>query len=194
MNKVTFYFRATARLPLLAVAAICVTGCGSVTVRHVPKPGAISTARMSDLHGAQPLDVKAGECSADETSFGSVGMGKVVGKPSEWTAAAVEAVKANLSSRGATLTAGAPKALTITMTSAQIKAVPVVGGAKCKITLAATSPDGLKANVEGSDGALAPLSSVNGAMRDAVEKLLRDPAVDVYIRKETRAVGHAATP
>lgn len=171
------------RVILFAATMMCITGCGSVTVRHVPKPGAISTTKMSDLRGAQPIDVKAGDCSSDETSFGSVGMGKVVGKPSEWTATAVEAVKENLVSRGATITAGAPKALTITMSKAEVKAVPVVGSAKCKVVLTATTPEGLNSTFEGADGSLAPLSAVNGAMKDATTKLLMDPAVDAYVRK-----------
>jgi hypothetical protein len=168
---------------LMLIASALLTGCGAVSVSHVPKVSAIPPAKMSDLRGAQPLDVKSGGGSADETSFGTVGMGKVVGKPAEWTAAAVEAVRANLSARGATLTAGAPRSLTITMTEARVKTVPVVGGAKTRIVLTVSTPDGLNGTFEGADSSMAPLSSVNGAMTDAVKKLLMDPAVDAYVRK-----------
>ena len=101
------------RFLLLTAALASLTGCGVATVRHVRKFAAISGDKMSDLHGRQPIEVKSGQCSAAETTIGTAGMGKVVGNLAEWTGVTVEAVKANLSVRGATLTAGAPKSLTI---------------------------------------------------------------------------------
>ncbi len=167
----------------LLSAALFGSGCGSVTVRHVPKLGVISSAKMSNLRSSQPIDIKSGMSNSEETSIGTVGMGKVVGKLSEWTEATVGAVKTNLVARGATITAGSPKALTVTMTRAEVKAIPIVGGAKSKIVLTATTPDGLNSTFEGSGSSLAPLSAVDGAVADAVKKLLMDGAVDAYLRK-----------
>jgi hypothetical protein len=161
---------------------IFVAGCGAVTVRYVPKFDVYST-NMSDLRGSQPIDLKAGECSATEETFGTVGMGKVVGNLAEWTGTAVAAVRTNLSARGATITAGAPKVLTITMTKAEVSAIPIVGVSKGKIVLKATTPEGLDSTFEGYKSSLAPLSAVDGAMADAVEKLLTDPAVEAYLHK-----------
>ena len=171
---------------LLATAgcalALFVTGCGVITVRHVPK-FTVSPAKMSDLHGSQPIDVKAGESSATETKVGTVGMGKVVAKPSEWTDAAVAAVRKNLSARGATITAGSPKALTITMTKAEVSSIPIIGVSNSKIFLTVTTPEGLNSKFEGSGSSMAPLGAVDGAAEDAVKKLLTDSAVEAYLRK-----------
>jgi hypothetical protein len=172
-----------ARMIALASLTLFIAGCGSVTVRHVPKPGAISASGMSNLRGSQAIDVKAGACSSEETSIGTVGVGKVVGKMSEWTDATAGAVRANLSARGATLTAGSPKVLIITMTKAQVSAIPIVGGATSKIALTVTTPEGLNSTFEASNSAMAPLSAVDGAVTEAVTKLLRDSAVDAYLRK-----------
>jgi len=168
---------------LVAGAIMCGSGCGSITVHHVPKVGLVSSGKESDLRHTQPLDVKAGDSSSTETSFGTVGMGKVVGKPSEWTDAAVSAVRASLSARGATIAAGSAKALTITMTKAEVNAIPIVGGARSTITLTAKTSDGLNSTFQGSDSAMAPLSAVDGAAADAVKKLLADSAVNAYLRK-----------
>jgi hypothetical protein len=167
---------------LLAATMMFVAGCGVVTVRHVPK-FAVSSTKMSDLHGSQPIDLKAGECSSTEEEIGTVGMGKVVGRPSEWTGAAVEAVRINLSARGAVVTAGSPKALTITMAKAEVKAIPAIGVSVGKIVLTATTPEGLNRTFEGSSSSLAPLAAVDGAATDAVRKLLTDSVVDAYLRK-----------
>jgi hypothetical protein len=175
--------RLATRVILLAASALFVTGCGVVTVRHVPKLSALSSAKMSDLRSSQPIDVKAGACSSEETSIGTVGMGKVVGKMSDWTDVTAGAVRANLSARGATLTAGSPKILTITMTKAQVSAIPIVGGATSKIALTATTPEGLNSAFEASNSAMAPLSAVDGAVADAIKKLLTDSAVESYLRK-----------
>ncbi len=168
---------------LLSGTMVFLAGCGSITVRHVPKLSAISSARMSDLHGSQPIDVKGGEGSQEETNIGTVGMGKVVGKLSEWTGVTVGAVRTNLSARGATITDGAAKTLTITMTKAQVTAIPVIGVSNGKIVLTATTPEGLNSTFEGSGSSLAPLGAVDGAVADAVKKLLADSAVDAYLRK-----------
>ena len=167
----------------IVIATLWLTGCGSVTVHHVPKVAAISPKKMSDLHGTPPVDIKAGQSGTEETTIGSVGMGKVVGKMSDWNAIAVEAARANLSARGVTITADAPKALTITMTKAEVKGIPFVGGAKSRIALTATSPDGLNQTVEASNGSLAPLGAISGAIEDAVKKLVTDPTVEAYLRK-----------
>ncbi len=171
---------------LLAAAgcalAMLTTGCGVVTVRHVPK-FTVAPAKMSDLRGGQPIDVKAGESSVTETKIGTVGMGKVVGKPSEWTAAAVAAVRKNLSARGATITDGVPKALTITMTKAEVSSIPIIGVSNSKIVLTATTPEGLKSTFEGTGSSMVPLGAVDGAAEDAVKKLLKDSAVEAYLRK-----------
>ncbi len=170
------------RVILLVGTMILIVGCGAVPIRHVPKV-ASSSKNMSDLHGAQPIELKAGAANATEEAIGSVGMGKVMGNLSEWTTATVEAVRANLSARGAKITAGAPKVLTITMTKAEVKAIPVVGVSKCKIVLTATTPEGLNSTFEGDDSSMAPLSAVDGAVADAVKKLLTDSAVETYLRK-----------
>ena len=168
---------------LLPGALMLLAGCGSITVRHVPKVAALSGAKMSDLHGSKPIDVKSGQASSEETSFGAVGMGKVVGRLSEWTEAAVGAVRNNLSARGATITPGAPKALTITMTKAEVTAIPLVGVTKSKIVLTAATTDGLNSAFEGSSSSIAPLGAVDGAVADAIKKLLGDSAIDTYLRK-----------
>ena len=168
---------------LLAVTAALVVGCGAVTVRHVPKVGSISGAKMADLRGSPPIELKSGAASSEETKIGTVGVGKVMGRMSEWTDATVRAISANLSARGATITAGAPKALTVSMTSAQVKARPIIGGANTRIALTATAPDGLNRTFEGSGSSMAPLGSVDEAVTDAVKKLLADTSVDAYLRK-----------
>jgi len=171
------------RIVLLAGVSLLFTGCAAVTVHHVPKIGAMSAAKMSDLHGTQPIDVKGGESSPEETKIGTVGMGKVMGKLSEWTGVAVGAVRTNLSTRGATVTDGAAKTLTITMTKAEVSAIPVVGVSNGKIVLTATTSAGFSSSFEGSSSSLAPLSAVDGAVADAIKKLLADSAVDAYLRK-----------
>src|SRR3954447_7180997 len=104
---------------LLVTTAVGVVGCGAITVHHVPKM-AISPAKMPDLHGTQPIDLRVGEASSEEARIGTVGMGKVVGKMSEWSTATVGAVSANLAARGATIKTGAPKALTIAVSRAEV--------------------------------------------------------------------------
>ena len=170
------------RAALMLAVVILITGCGSVPVRHVPKVSA-SAKGMSDLHGTPPIELKAGTTASIEAKIGSVGMGSVMGNLSVWTAATVDTISANLSARGATITAGTPKVLTITMTKAEVHSIPIVGGAKSKIVLTATTPEGLSGNYEGSDSALAPLSAVDGAVADAVKKLLSDSAVEAYLHK-----------
>jgi len=165
---------------ILAFALVAGPGC---TVRHVPKVRSIAATGMSNLRGSQPIDVRAGESSVTETNFGTVGMGTVKGKPSEWTDVAVRMVRTNLAARGATLTPGASKALTITMTKAEVKGIPFVGGATTRIALSATGSDGLNRTIEASNSSMAPLASVDGAVEDAVKKLLADSAVDAYLRK-----------
>jgi hypothetical protein len=185
MSKLFYRFNGigvASRVILLAGTMMFVSGCGSIIVRHVPKFDVAST-KMSDLHGTQSIDLKAGECSSTEEKIGTVGMGAVVGKLSEWTGATVEAAKINLSARGATITAGAPKALTITMTKAQVSAIPVVGLSTGKIVLTATTPDGLNSTFEGSSSSMAPLAAIDGAVADAVKKLLTDSAIDAYLRR-----------
>ena len=177
-----YFGKSVGTVILLAGTMMFVAGCGSVTVRHVPKFD-VPSPKMSDLHGSQPIDLKAGECSSTEETIGTVGMGKVVGSLAEWTGATVEAVRANLSARGATITAGAPKVLTITMTKAEVKAMPIVGVSTSKIVLRATTAEGLNSTFEGSSSSLAPLSAVDGAVADAVEKLLTDSTVDAYLHK-----------
>src|SRR6267378_5356204 len=81
------------RATLLSAALAMFAGCGVVTVHHVPKLGAISGDKMSDLHGSQPIDVRSGECSSEEIKIGTAGVGKVVGNLAEWTAVTVEAAK-----------------------------------------------------------------------------------------------------
>ncbi len=185
MNKLLSNSNKTV-IVLYAILLVCtmmiVAGCGTVPVHHVPN-FTVSSAKMSDLHGSQPIDLKVGECSSTEVEIGSVGVGKVMGNLSEWTSATVGAIRANLSARGATITSGAPKSLTITMTKAEVKSIPFVGGATAKIVLTATNPEGLNSTFEGSSSSLAPLSAVDGANADAVRKLLSDPAVDAYLRK-----------
>jgi hypothetical protein len=168
---------------LVAGIAFMLVGCGAVPVRHVPKLGAISSGKMSDLHGSPPIDVKAGEASQEEKSFGSIGVGKVMGKLSEWTTVSVAAVKANLAARGATIADGAGKTLTITMTKAEVSAIPLIGVSNGKIVLTAAGQEGLNGNFEGTGSSLAPLSAIDGAVEDAIKKLLSDPAVDSYLRK-----------
>src|SRR5256885_17109517 len=90
-------FNSMSRAVLLCAGAIVLAGCGAVPVRHVPKINAISGGKMADLHGSQPLDVKAGECSSEETKISSVGMGRVLGNMAEWTATTVEAARKNFS-------------------------------------------------------------------------------------------------
>lgn len=165
---------------MIAGLGILPAGCGSIPIRHVPKVE-VSPANMSDLHGTQPVDLKAGECSSTEEEIGSVGMGKVVAKLSEWAQATVEGVKINLTARGATITAGSRKALNITMTKAELDTVASVP--TCKIVLTATTPEGLNSTFEGSSSFHGPLAVIDKAVDDAVKKLLTDPAVDVYLRK-----------
>jgi len=69
------------------------------------------------------------------------------------------------------------------MTKAEVKAIPFVGGTKSGIALTATSPDGFNQTVEASNGSLAPLGAINGAVEDAVKKLVTDPTVEAYLRK-----------
>ncbi len=172
-----------ARVVLLASVTTLAAGCGSITVRHVPKAISISPSGMADLRGSQPVDVKAGACSSTETNIGTVGMGKVVGKLSEWTDVAVRMVQTNLLARGATITPGAAKILTITLEKAEVKAILFVGGAKSRMALTATTPDGLKSTFEASNSSLAPIGAVDGALEDAVKKLLMDSTVNTYLRK-----------
>jgi len=188
LNKLTIQTKNNMRTniigTLLLTATIAfLTGCGAVPVRHVPKIGAIKGNKMVDLHGSQPLDLKGGECSSQETNIGSVGLGKVVGNMAEWTAVTVEAARQNFSSRGATITPGAPKVLTISMTKAQVSAIPVIGISTGKIVLTATTPEGLSSTFEGSSSSLAPLSAVDGAVAEAITKLLKDSAVNDYVRR-----------
>jgi hypothetical protein len=159
------------------------TGCGVAPVRHTPKVTALAGNKMSDLRASKPIDVKSGECSSAEKVIGTVGVGKVIGNLAEWTDVTVEAVKTNLVSRGATITTGVPKVLTITMTDAHVGAIPFVGVSKSRIVLTATAPDGLNSTFEGSSSSMAPLGAVNGAVADAVKKLLMDAAVEEYVRK-----------
>jgi hypothetical protein len=170
-------------LSLLAGTMVFLTGCGSVTISHVPTLGAISSAKMSDLHGSQPIEVKAGECSSEEATFGIVGVDKVVGKLSEWTSATVGAVRANLSARGATVTEGASKALTITITKAEFNGIPMTHATTSRIVLTARTPEGLNSAFEGSTLSATPISAVDEAVMDAVKKLLADPNLDAYLRK-----------
>jgi hypothetical protein len=167
----------------LAGIAMLVAGCGSVTVRHVPKVITIAPTGMSDLRSSQPLDVKAGECSPAEVKIGTAGIGKVVGKYTEWTESAVGMVRTNLIARGATLVPGAAKALIITMSKANLHSVWIPGGASCNVTLSVTTPEGLNPTFEASNYSMAPLGAIDGAVEDAVKKLLADPAVDGYLRK-----------
>ena len=170
-------------LPLLACALIVLSGCGAVKGRHVPKLGAITGQKMASLQGTPPIDVKSGNASSDEIEIGVVGLGKVMGKLSEWTDATVEATKKSLSARGATITPGAPKVLTITMTKAHVSAIPGIGVSTGKAELRATTPEGLDTTFEASNSSMAPLGAVDGAVEDALKKLLADATVDAYLRK-----------
>jgi hypothetical protein len=145
--------------------------------------GPISSNKIPDLHGSQPLDIKNGQPDAGEIEIGAVGVGKVVGNLQQWTAAMVSAVKVQLSQRGATIVAAAPKSLSLRITKAEIHGIPIVGGATSTIILTATTADGLTADFEGSSYSLAPLSSINGTATDAVKKLLEDPTIDTYLRR-----------
>jgi hypothetical protein len=69
------------------------------------------------------------------------------------------------------------------MTKAEVRAIPIVGVSKSKIVLRATTSEGLDSTFEGSRSSLAPLSAVDNAVADAVEKLLTDAAVDAYLHK-----------
>jgi hypothetical protein len=60
---------------------------------------AISCTKIHGLHGSRPIAVKSGECSSEEIKIGTVGVGKVVGKLTEWTDSTVKAVRKNLSAR-----------------------------------------------------------------------------------------------
>jgi len=143
-------------LLLWPITLALLTGCGAATVRHVPKLGAITGKKMADLRGSQPIDLKSGQCSREETKIGTVGVGKVVGSLQDWTDATVEAARKNLVARGATISPGAPKTLTITMIKAEVKGIPLTGVSHGKILLAATNPDGLNSTVEGSNSSMAP--------------------------------------
>ena len=169
------------RVVSLAAIMMLATCGGCITARHVPHCD-VSATGMSDLHGSQPIDLKPGECSSTEEKIGTAGMGKLVGKLSEWTAAAVEVSQVNLSARGATIAAGSPKVLTITTTKAQLIGTPI-GISECRIFLKATAPDGLNCKVEGSSSSPAPPGAIDGALADAVKKLLTDSEVDAYLRK-----------
>ena len=171
------------RILIISAALALASGCGVAPVRHTPKLGAISGEKMPDLHRTQPIDVKSGECSSEETKIGTAGVGRVMGNLAEWTGVATEAAKKNLTARGATVTPGAQKVLIITMTKAEVNGNPLTGFTKGKVSLMASSPDGLNSKVEGSSSSMAPLSAVDGAVTDATRKLLTDSAVNEYLRK-----------
>jgi hypothetical protein len=180
LNKTSLSNALGARLMLTMSISFLLLGCGAIAVHHVPK-FTVSASKMSDLRGAQPIDIKAGEASSTETNFGSAGMGRVVGKLSDWTEATVGAIRTNLVARGATITPGAAKTLTVTMTHAEVHGTPV--GAHSKVVLTAAASGGPSASFEGSHSSMAPLGSVDGAVEDAVKKLLADPAIDAYLHK-----------
>jgi hypothetical protein len=175
-------YRRVVPLFLVALAGTALAGCGVVTVHHVPEPGSISSSKIPDLHGSQPLDIKNGQPASGEIDIGTVGVGKVVGNLQQWTAAMVSAVKSQLSQRGATIVNDAPRFLSLSMKKAEIRAIPIIGGATSTIILTVTTADGFIADFEGSSSSIAPLSAINGAATDAVKKLLEDPTIGTYLR------------
>jgi len=170
-------------LSLVTCGLALATGCGVAPVKHTPKVAAISGAKMSDLHGTAPIEIKNASTDSSERKIGVAGVGRIMGNLSEWSAAAVKGVEDNLRSRGATITAGAPKSIAIAVAKAEAHGVPLAGVTKSSVTITVATGDGSQASFEGSGASLAPLGAVDGAMNDAVKKLLRDPSLESYLRR-----------
>ena len=174
--------RIASGLPALLIL-VFLGGCGSVTVRHVPEPPSLASSQVPELRGTPPLDIKAGQASAAEIEVGTVGVGTVVGNLRDWTGATVAFVKAELSRAGATVSPGASKVLTLTVSKAQVRAVPIVGGATGTIAIAVNATNGPSAEFEGSASSLAPLRAINAAAAEAVQLMLADPAIIAFLRR-----------
>lgn len=174
---------ALSRYFFCALVIALLSGCGMVTVHHVPKLGALSGEKLADLHGTQPIEVKGGDCATGEIKIGTAGMGKVMGDLSQWTTVVVGTIQTNLQSRGATISPGAAKVLTVTMASAELNGNPLTGFTKGTTKLTATGSSDLNLSFEGSNHSMAPLSAMDGAIEEAVKKLLTDPAIETYLRK-----------
>lgn len=158
-------------------------GCGAITVRHIPEPPQLSSSQMPELRGTAPLDIKAAEASAAEIEVGTVGVGKVVGSLQDWTGATVAFVKAELSRAGATITPGAPKVLTLSVSKAQVRAIPIVGGATGSTAISVKTSAGSSADFEGTGSSLAPLRAINAATSEAVRLMLADPTIIAFLRQ-----------
>lgn len=171
------------QLCIVVLTGIVMDGCGAVTVHHVPEPSSISSNKIPDFRGGQPLDIKNGQSASEEIEIGTVGLGKVVGSLQQWTNAAVSFIKGQLSQRGATIVDAAPKALTLSITKAEVRAIPFVGVSTSTVILRVTTADGSVSDFEGSGSSLAPLSAINGATTDAVKKMLKDQAISTYMRR-----------
>ncbi len=165
------------------LAAALLAGCGAITVHHVPELQSISSDKIPDLRGSRSLDVRSGPTSAEEVEIGTVGVGKVVGSLRDWTNATVTFVKAELSERGATISESAPRFLTLTVTKAEVSAVPLVGISTGKVSLMVVAADGHSGEFEGTSSSLAPLGAINGAATDAVKIMLEDPKIGAYLRQ-----------
>jgi hypothetical protein len=173
----------TTILGLALVLAGLGQGCGMVKVRHVPKPASIHSAKDADLQSAQPVAVRNGQTSSEEQKIGTVGVGKVFGKLDEWTGAAVSSVKEELARRGATVSEAAPKVVTLSVTEAEVRAMPFVGVSTSKVSLNATTADGASHQFTGSSSSMAPLKAVDGAMTEALKAMFKDPSIEAYLRK-----------
>lgn len=167
----------------VALIAVPQSGCGSVTVRHAPEPPSLSSSEIPDLRGAPAFDVRGADASAAEVEIGTVGVGRVVGTLQEWTRATVVFVKAEVSKRGATVSPDAPKALTLAVSKAQVRAIPIVGGATSTVSIAVQTADGQRAEFEGSASSLAPLRAMNAATAEAVKAMFADGKVVAYLKQ-----------